>query len=56
MDADGLVEGDEMLPHLVKGCDWIGVNYYMRRRVKPYRKEETRVSTTALPPRRNQVT
>jgi len=34
MNADGLVEGDEMLPHLVKGCDWIGINYYMRRRVK----------------------
>jgi beta-galactosidase len=34
MNVDGLVEGDEMLPHLVKGCDWIGVNYYMRRRVR----------------------
>ena len=34
MDANGLVDGDEMLPHLAKGCDWIGINYYMRRLVK----------------------
>jgi len=34
MNVDGVVEGDEQLPWLVKGCDWIGINYYMRRRVK----------------------
>jgi len=33
MDIDGLAVGEEALPNLVKGCDWIGVNYYMRRRV-----------------------
>jgi beta-galactosidase len=33
MNADGILECDELLPHLAKGCDWIGVNYYMRRRV-----------------------
>lgn len=33
MNVDGLVEGNEMLPNLVKGCDWLGINYYMRRRV-----------------------
>ena len=33
MNADGIIEGDELLPHLAKGCDWIGVNYYMRRSV-----------------------
>ncbi len=38
MDINGLAEGDEALPHLVKGCDWIGVNYYMRRRVMHVKK------------------
>ncbi|HUS79080.1 MAG TPA: glycoside hydrolase family 1 protein [Patescibacteria group bacterium] len=34
MDADMVVEPGEQLLHLVKGCDFLGVNYYSLWRVK----------------------
>lgn len=34
MDLDGVIQLGERLPHLVKGCDFIGVNHYLRQRVR----------------------
>jgi len=34
MDLDMIVSSDEQHPGLVKGCDYLGVNYYMRNRIK----------------------
>jgi len=34
MNLDGVIQPEEQLPHLVKGCDFIGLNYYTRWRVR----------------------
>jgi beta-galactosidase len=34
LDLDRLIQPDEQWPHTVKGCDFIGVNYYARWLVK----------------------
>jgi len=34
MNLDQLVEPSEQLPHQVRGCDYLGVNYYARWRVR----------------------
>lgn len=34
MDLDGVAGPGERLPHLAKGCDFIGVNHYLRQRVR----------------------
>lgn len=34
MDLDGVAGAGERLPHLAKGCDFIGVNHYLRQRVR----------------------
>jgi len=38
MDADMVVDPEEQMPYLVKGCDFLGVNYYSLWRVK-HRKD-----------------
>jgi len=34
MNIDGVIQPEERLPHLAKGCDFIGANNYLRQRVK----------------------
>lgn len=34
MNMDRVIQPEEQLPHLVKGCDFIGLNYYSRWKVK----------------------
>jgi len=34
MDLDMVVDSEEKFPNLVKGCDYLGINYYMRQRIK----------------------
>ena len=34
LDLNMIIEKDEQRPSLVKGCDFIGVNYYMRNRIR----------------------
>ncbi|MFQ6053143.1 MAG: family 1 glycosylhydrolase [Candidatus Bathyarchaeia archaeon] len=34
MNLDGVIQPEEQWPHMVKGCDFIGVNYYSRWRVR----------------------
>ena len=40
MNLDMLVDPDEKLPNLVKGCDYIGVNYYARFTVRNAKRGE----------------
>lgn len=34
MNLDGVIQPEEKLPHMVKGCDFIGLNYYSRKKVR----------------------
>lgn len=34
LNVNMIIEKDEQRPSLVKGCDFVGVNYYMRNRIK----------------------
>lgn len=34
MNLDMIVDGEEQHPGLVKGCDYLGVNYYMRNKIR----------------------
>ena len=34
MNLDGYIQNEEHMPHLVKGCDFIGADYYLRERVQ----------------------
>ena len=34
MNTDMVVQPEEHLPHMVKGCDFLGLNYYTRWRIK----------------------
>jgi len=34
MDLDGVISADEHHPELVRGCDFIGADYYLRERVR----------------------
>ncbi len=34
MNLDRVIQPNEQLPHTVKGCDFIGINYYSRKRVR----------------------
>jgi beta-glucosidase/6-phospho-beta-glucosidase/beta-galactosidase len=40
-DIDMVIEPDEKLPHLAKGCDFIGVNYYSKERIRWADKKAT---------------
>jgi len=33
-NLDGIIEPSEHLPHLVKGCDYLGVNHYSRSKIR----------------------
>jgi beta-galactosidase len=34
MDTDMIIQPEEHLPHMVKGCDFLGLNYYTRWRIR----------------------
>lgn len=34
INLDGIIDADEQFPHLVKGCDYLGVNHYFRSKIK----------------------
>ena len=34
MNLDMIIDPEEKLPNLVKGCDYLGINYYMRQRIR----------------------
>lgn len=34
LNIDRIIDRDEQRPNLAKGCDFIGINYYMRNRIK----------------------
>ena len=34
MDTDKIIQPEEHLPHMVKGCDFLGLNYYTRWRIR----------------------
>jgi len=39
LNLNRVIERDEQRPSLVKGCDFIGVNYYMRNRIRAVESE-----------------
>ena len=38
MNLDGLIDPEERMPHTVKGCDFIGADYYLRETVRHAQK------------------
>lgn len=34
MNADGIIQSEEQLPHLVRGFDFLGLNFYTQWRIR----------------------